>query len=155
MLSVAHVQAKILTGAGHRVVCACRNREKADSAARAALEYAQAAAADTVSSHFRPGGEATGEVCDLSDLSSVRAFAKRLREIRPRGVGTLALNAGLALSTSEKEPRRTADGFELTVGVNHLGHFALTLRLLPLLALAPTGHLDDALPPWVTMARRR
>ena len=55
------------------------------------------------------GGDATGEVCDLADLASVRAFARRLRARYPKGVGTLALNAGLAMSTADKAPRRTAD----------------------------------------------
>jgi NAD(P)-dependent dehydrogenase (short-subunit alcohol dehydrogenase family) len=65
------------------------------------------------------------EVCrlDLADLSSVRAFAHDLAE----PVDLLVNNAGLSLPPLS----RTADGFELQFGTNHLGHFALTNLLLP------------------------
>jgi NAD(P)-dependent dehydrogenase (short-subunit alcohol dehydrogenase family) len=60
---------------------------------------------------------------DLADLSSVAAFAADLAE----PVDVLINNAGVMAV-----PRRlTADGFELQFGTNHLGHFALTGRLLP------------------------
>ena len=87
-------------------------------------------------SPHRAGGDATGEVCDLADLASVRAFARRLRARYPKGVGTLALNAGLAMSTADKAPRRTADGFDVQMQVNHLAHFLLTKLLMPPLARA-------------------
>ena len=92
--------AKILAKAGHDVVCACRNQAKADAAASAT------------------GG--TAAVCDLADLSSVRSFAKTVSN-----VDVLVLNAGLALNTKDAAPSRTKDGFELTIGTNHLGHFLL------------------------------
>lgn len=65
---------------------------------------------------------------DLADLASVRtaaaSFTARFEQLH-----VLVNNAGLMLS----ERRLTADGFEMTMGVNHLGHFALTLLLLPLI----------------------
>ena len=60
---------------------------------------------------------------DLADLTSVRAFANGWRG----GVDVLINNAGV-MRTPE---RRTVDGFELQIGTNHLGHFALTNLLLP------------------------
>jgi NAD(P)-dependent dehydrogenase (short-subunit alcohol dehydrogenase family) len=60
---------------------------------------------------------------DLADLTSVRAFANGWRG----EVDVLINNAGV-MRTPE---RRTADGFELQIGTNHLGHFALTNLLLP------------------------
>jgi NAD(P)-dependent dehydrogenase (short-subunit alcohol dehydrogenase family) len=60
---------------------------------------------------------------DLADLTSVRAFASGWRG----EVDVLINNAGV-MRTPE---RRTADGFELQIGTNHLGHFALTNLLLP------------------------
>jgi NAD(P)-dependent dehydrogenase (short-subunit alcohol dehydrogenase family) len=70
---------------------------------------------------------------DLANLASVRACADEvLRRLRPLSV--LINNAGLVLS----DRRETVDGFEMTFGVNHLGHFYLTELLLPeLRAAAP------------------
>jgi NAD(P)-dependent dehydrogenase (short-subunit alcohol dehydrogenase family) len=68
------------------------------------------------------------EKLDLADLRSVSAFADRLREAG-RAVDLLVNNAGVMAL-----PRRrvTADGFEMQLGSNYLGHFALTGLLLPL-----------------------
>ncbi|MGP4101757.1 oxidoreductase [Nonomuraea sp. KM90] len=60
---------------------------------------------------------------DLADLSSVRAFAAGFTE----PVDVLINNAGVMIPPFS----RTADGFELQFGTNHLGHFALTNLLLP------------------------
>jgi NAD(P)-dependent dehydrogenase (short-subunit alcohol dehydrogenase family) len=67
---------------------------------------------------------------DLSSLESVRAFADAWRG----PLGLLVNNAGLM---SPPRRRETKDGFELQFGTNHLGHFALTGRLLPSLLAAP------------------
>jgi len=60
---------------------------------------------------------------DLADLASVRAFADAWQG----DIDVLINNAGV-MRTPEK---RTADGFELQIGANHLGHFALSNLLLP------------------------
>ncbi len=82
------------------------------------------------------GREVTGakiafESLDLANLASIVAFAERM-QTRP-SLDLLINNAGVMAL-----PRRqtTADGFEMQFGTNHLGHFALTARLLPLLRLA-------------------
>ena len=61
-------------------------------------------------------------------MESIRGFAKRWQD-SGSPIDVLSLNAG-AQFTGEKEPRRTKDGFELTVGANHLGHFLLANLLL-------------------------
>ena len=73
---------------------------------------------------------------DLADLSSVRDFAAEQAATGP--LDLLVNNAGLMLV-----PRRelTRDGFEMQMGVNHLGHFALTAGLLPALLQAPAGRV--------------
>lgn len=71
--------------------------------------------------HFR--------VLDLSSQQSVRAFAQALIE-EDRPLDVLINNAGIQ---SLSERRATVDGFELTFGIGHLGHFTLTGLLLPLL----------------------
>lgn len=65
---------------------------------------------------------------DLADLSSVRRFAEELRS-EGRAIDVLINNAGVMIPPYQ----RTKDGFELQFGANHLGHFALTGLLLPLL----------------------
>ena len=98
----------------------------------AALELARAGAAVTLAVRDTNKGKAaanamTGDVnvrpLDLADLGSVRSFA----DSTEGPVDLLVDNAGV-MATPEQ---RTADGFEMQIGTNHLGHFALTNLLLP------------------------
>src|SRR5687768_14932751 len=66
---------------------------------------------------------------DLASLASVAAFTATLRH-EGRPVDLLINNAGVMAVPARQT---TADGFELQFGTNYLGHFALTLGLLPLL----------------------
>ena len=70
----------------------------------------------------RIGGSVQVQRLDLADLASVRAFAAAA----PERIDVLVNNAGV-MALPE---RRTADGFEMQLGTNHLGHFALTGLLL-------------------------
>ncbi|SDC46381.1 oxidoreductase [Streptomyces prasinopilosus] len=80
----------------------------------------------------RIGGDVEVRELDLASLDSVRAFAAQSAADLPV-VDLLVNNAGLVLLG----PRRTtADGFELHIGTNMLGHFALTGLLLDRLAAA-------------------
>jgi NAD(P)-dependent dehydrogenase (short-subunit alcohol dehydrogenase family) len=97
---------------GAEVIVAARNPEKS---ARAAAELAAASNRDIPRVLD----------LDLSDLSSVEKAAVQLTE----PLDLLVNNAGVMATPY----RQTADGFELQVGTNHLGHFAFTARLLPLL----------------------
>jgi NAD(P)-dependent dehydrogenase (short-subunit alcohol dehydrogenase family) len=109
------VVARELARKGALVVLACRNMEKG----RTALAEVEAAAS---------GPEPELEELDLASLDSVRSFAERFAA-QHDGLDLLINNAGVMAS-----PRRhTADGFELHLGTNHLGHFALTNLLLPLM----------------------
>ena len=65
---------------------------------------------------------------DLSNLESVSTFAKALKQDYKR-LDVLINNAGVMMCPLS----RTAEGFEMQFGTNHLGHFALTGQLLPLL----------------------
>jgi NAD(P)-dependent dehydrogenase (short-subunit alcohol dehydrogenase family) len=104
--------ARELARAGARVVLACRNVEKGASAARQ-IESAV------------PDAQVEVEALDLARLDSVRAFAERFRA-EQGGLDLLINNAGVMAP-----PRSTtADGFELQLGTNHLGHFALTGLLI-------------------------
>jgi NAD(P)-dependent dehydrogenase (short-subunit alcohol dehydrogenase family) len=105
-----------LAGAGADVVLAVRNSAKGNEAML-----------DILGTH--PDAKVAVEPLDLSSLDSVESFARTLNE-RGRPIDLLINNAGIMAV-----PKRnvTADGFELQFGTNHLGHFALTARSLPLL----------------------
>ncbi|GAB10340.1 putative oxidoreductase [Gordonia araii NBRC 100433] len=92
-----------LAKAGADVVLACRNLDKANAAA----------------AEVGPGARV--EQLDLASLDSVRDFADRIDR-----ADLLINNAGVMAVPY----RKTADGFEMQIGTNHLGHFALTLLLL-------------------------
>ncbi len=78
---------------------------------------------------MRSRGSAELRLLDLADLASVRAFALATR----LPLDLLVNNAGVMAI-----PRReTVDGFEMQFGTNHLGHFALTLLLMPALLALP------------------
>ncbi|MBZ5735410.1 SDR family NAD(P)-dependent oxidoreductase [Nocardioides sp. TRM66260-LWL] len=104
-----------LAGAGAQVLMACRNRGKADAAADAVRRRHPAADVRVVD-------------LDLADLASVERLAALLLD-EDRPLDLLINNAGL-MAVDEA---RTAQGLELQYGVNHLGHHALTGRLVPLL----------------------
>ncbi len=78
-------------------------------------------------------------VCDLADLASVGRCAEALLA-RAEPIDALVLNAGLQYAGA-RQPRWSAQGFELTIGVNHLAHQAVLQRLLPLLLQSPTPRL--------------
>jgi NAD(P)-dependent dehydrogenase (short-subunit alcohol dehydrogenase family) len=108
---------------GARVIMVGRNPEKTEAAA------AQVRAA-------APDATVEVELCDLAKLEDMRALGRRLRG-RLDHLDVLLNNAG-AMHTSRKT---TADGFEMTYGVNHLGYFLPTLALLPLLQAAPAARI--------------
>jgi NAD(P)-dependent dehydrogenase (short-subunit alcohol dehydrogenase family) len=106
------VAARELARAGASVVMACRNLEKGEAALGAIRTEV-------------PAADLRLEALDLSSLDAVRAFAARFRDAGA-GLDLLLNNAGVMAT-----PRcRTADGFELQLGTNHLGHFALTGLLI-------------------------
>lgn len=79
-----------------------------------------------------PSARVRFEVLDLADLKSVETFTSRLAGQLTK-LDLLINNAGVMRPVRRME---TADGFELQLGTNHLGHFALTGRLMPLLKAA-------------------
>ncbi len=112
--------ARALAEKGARVVMACRSRAKAETARD---EIARGAA----------GAEVEIRELNLADLASVRAFSEALAAENDR-LDLLCNNAGIMAIPFA----RTADGFEMQFGTNHLGHFALSGHLIELL-LATEG----------------
>jgi NAD(P)-dependent dehydrogenase (short-subunit alcohol dehydrogenase family) len=101
---IGRATAKVLSDAGARVVLAVRDITKGQAAAK------------------EIGGKTEVRELDLADLRSVRHFAGDWTD----PVDILINNAGVG----DQGLKRTADGFEMMVGTNHLGHFALTSLLL-------------------------
>lgn len=132
--------ARVLAIRGARVILAGRNQAKLDEA----VQVVHAAA---------PRAETSTLLLDLSDLASVRSAAQRIAETET--IDLLFNNAGVM-----NLPTRltTRDGFEMTVGTNHLGHFAFNAQTWPavrrsaaarvvtvsaIAARWPIGKLDD------------
>jgi NAD(P)-dependent dehydrogenase (short-subunit alcohol dehydrogenase family) len=112
--------ARVLAAKGAHVQLACRNQEKgADAIARIREAHPEASVE-------------LGDL-DLSSLASVRRFAESYRAKHER-LDLLINNAGVMVPPYQK----TQDGFELQMGTNHFGHFALTGLLLPSLCASST-----------------
>ena len=115
-----------LARAGADVVLAGRNPEKGRSAVERVVKEVSSAQV-----RFEP--------LDLANFASIEAFARRIRtEGRPLDI--LINNAGVMSLPKRGE---TADGFELQFGVNYLGHFALTMHLMPVLLKAPAPRVTS------------
>lgn len=110
---------KGLAGAGAHVVMAARNEDKAAKALQAVLDLHPDASVEVVA-------------LDLASLASVKAAAEEVRAHHDR-LDILVNNAGVMAMPQVT----TQDGFDMQFGVNHLGHWALTSHLLPLVVTTP------------------
>jgi len=125
-----------LAGAGAQVIMAVRSKEKGEAAREEILAQ-------------QPDAQLEVRLLDLADLSSVKALAEALLgENRPLNV--LINNAGVMAPPKRFE---TVDGFELQLGTNFLGPFALTLRLLPLLLASREPRVTTMSSPAAAMGR--
>jgi NAD(P)-dependent dehydrogenase (short-subunit alcohol dehydrogenase family) len=116
---IGYEAALALARKGAQVILAVRNLEKGQAAV-------------TAIQRAHPGAAAEVMALDLSDLASVRRFADAFLR-RFETLPLLINNAGvMALPYA-----RTADGFEMQFGTNHLGHFALTGLLMPAILASP------------------
>ncbi|OII13461.1 SDR family NAD(P)-dependent oxidoreductase [Curtobacterium sp. MCBA15_008] len=132
--------AEQLAAAGHRVVLATRDAGRAAAAERSIRRHVDGA--DLAHLHV-----------DLADLDSVRAASEELARTEPDGVDAIVNNAGVV---GAADLRTTAQGTELQIGTNHLGHFAWTARTLPLLERrgGRVVHLGSIAHRWARLDRR-
>ncbi|MEU7210061.1 SDR family NAD(P)-dependent oxidoreductase [Streptomyces sp. NPDC044989] len=120
---IGYFAAEQLAATGAIVILGSRDRAKAE------------AAMASIRSRV-PGAHVRHLQLDLADLSSLKTAVDRLDLDH---LDAVVHNAGVAL---DDPPRReTEDGHELMFGTNHLGHFALTQWLAPLLCAAPAGRI--------------
>ncbi|MBA56180.1 MAG: short-chain dehydrogenase [Pseudomonadales bacterium] len=115
--------ARVFAAKGARLILACRNQQKGQAAINRILQES-------------PRAQLTLMSLDLSSLDSVKAFSAAVTEQFDH-IDVLVNNAGVMAPPYSK----TKDGFESQFGTNHLGHFALTARLLPLLEKAEAGRV--------------
>jgi len=112
------------------LILACRTLEKAQDAVDR-IRSSTSSGTEPSSSSNNNGIVLIPAACDLASLQSIQSFARNLPVDR---IDTLCLNAGISRNTEAKDCARTKDGFELTVGTNHFGHFYLNHLLLPKMA---------------------
>lgn len=148
---LGYENSRALAAKGAHVIMAARSMEKGN----AALEKVRA---------LHPDASVELHELDLADLDSIDAFAQSIRADFDK-IDLLINNAGVMAIPDAK----TADGFEMQFGTNHLGHFALTVKLLPLFVNTPRSrvvtvtstarhfgspvdpenpHLEDKYDPW-------
>jgi NAD(P)-dependent dehydrogenase (short-subunit alcohol dehydrogenase family) len=117
---IGYETARALAHKGATVIMACRSVEKGQVAAQKIQDE-------------DPQGTVAVMALDLADLSSVRDFAEGFKREFQR-LNLLINNAGVMMLP---DYTKTADGFEMQFGTNHLGHFALTGLLLETISRTP------------------
>lgn len=117
--------AKTLAAKGATVVMTARNVQKGEAARGEILQEQPHASLDLMK-------------LDVGDLSSVRAFAAAFKDKYAR-LDILLNNAGVMAIPRQETP----DGFEMQLGVNHLGHFALTGLLLNVITKTPNARIHN------------
>ncbi len=111
-----------LADMGAKVVMVCRSAERGQQAFEEIMRV--------------PDRDVRLMLCDLANMDSIRTFAQSFKA-EYSYLDVLINNAGVITL----DRRETADGLELQFGVNHIGHFLLTLLLLPPLMNAPAGRI--------------
>lgn len=117
---IGYETARALAHKGATVIMACRSVEKGQAANRQIRDE-------------DPRGTVAVMALDLADLSSIREFAEAFKQEYQR-LDLLINNAGVMMLPNYS---KTADGFEMQFGTNHLGHYALTGLLLETISRTP------------------
>ncbi|MCH5717122.1 SDR family NAD(P)-dependent oxidoreductase [Niabella hibiscisoli] len=121
---IGYEDALALSSAGWNLIMMGRNTQKGTEAIAKILQ-------------LHPKAIISFEQIDLADLASIKKFAERMLA-KGEAINLLINNAGVMTPPNRIE---TKDGFELQFGTNHIGHFALTAQLLPLLRKAPDARV--------------
>ncbi len=112
-----------LISLGHKIILPCKNISRANEVLTNILNQSQV--------ELSKKGEIFTPIMDLSDLKSIDLLCTELKN-KKVNIDVLILNAGLQY-TGSKTPRMSTQGIELTFAVNHLSHFYLTQKILPLI----------------------
>ncbi|KAF9081775.1 hypothetical protein BGX23_000463 [Mortierella sp. AD031] len=117
--------AKALVEAGYITIIACRSTNKGQEAI------------DKIEEQTGVKGNLSVIPLDLSSQESVKAFTRQFRTLGYSSLDVLVNNAGMM----DIPFGLTKEGYEMQFGVNHLGHYTLTLELLPFLNEAKQGRI--------------
>ena len=112
-----------LISLGHNIILPCRNISRANDVLTNIFNQSPV--------ELSKKGEIYTPIMDLSDLKSIDSLCSELKN-KHISIDVLILNAGLQY-TGSKVPRMSTQGIELTFAVNHLSHFYLTQKILPLI----------------------
>ncbi len=112
-----------LISIGHNIILPCKNLSRANEVLTNIFNQSPV--------ELSKKGEIYTPIMDLSDLKSIDSLCTELKNKR-MNIDVLILNAGLQY-TGSKIPRMSTQGIELTFAVNHLSHFYLTKKILPLI----------------------
>ena len=112
-----------LISLGHNIILPCKNISRANEVLTNLFNHTLDESSNK--------GEIYTPIMDLSDLSSIDSLCSEVKN-RRWTIDVLILNAGLQY-TGSKTPRMSTQGIELTFAVNHLSHFYLTQKILPLI----------------------
>ena len=115
-----------LISLGHNVILPCRNIIRANELLTKIFNQ--------FSDQSSKRGKIYTPIMDLADLKSIDLLYLKLKKNRVK-IDILIMNAGLQY-TGSKKPRRSTQGIELTFAVNHLSHFYLTQKILPLINIS-------------------
>ncbi|KAF9438713.1 hypothetical protein BGZ76_005658 [Entomortierella beljakovae] len=116
---------KALVEAGFITIIACRSTKRGEEAIK------------RIEEETGIKGKASTFSLDLSSFDSINAFVRQFKDAGYSHLDVLVNNAGMM----DVPFGLTESGFELQFGVNHLGHYLLTLQLLPLLNKAQQGRI--------------
>ncbi|MCW8850343.1 MAG: oxidoreductase, partial [Melioribacteraceae bacterium] len=120
---IGYEAAKVLANKSAKVILAVRNLTKGEIAKSNIVGQNKSADVEVMK-------------IDLSDLASVKSFVKEYKG-KYNQLDLLINNAGVMIPPYSK----TKDGFELQMGTNHFGHFALTLQLIDIIQATPNSRI--------------
>ncbi len=112
-----------LISLGHNIILPCKNISRVNEVLTKIFNQSLV--------ELSKKGEIYTPIMDLSDLKSIDSLCSDLK-IKRMNIDVLILNAGLQY-TGSNTPRMSTQGIELTFAVNHLSHFYLTQKILPLI----------------------
>lgn len=120
---IGYEAVKAFAEKGAEVVFTCRNNEKGKKTKASLIEQ-------------NPGFKVFPMELELTDLQSIKHFSESFKS-KYKKLDVLLNNAGIMMTPYAL----TKDGFESQIGTNHLGHFALTGHLFPLLIKTPGSRI--------------